>query len=69
MQDIEHLCQYAKDYLSENGWLIIEHGYDQKHLIADCFAANGYSEIKQKKDLSGHIRMTAGKITVGKAKF
>jgi release factor glutamine methyltransferase len=69
MQDIEHLCQHAKEYLSENGWLIIEHGYDQKHLVAGCFAANDYSEIKQKKDLSGHTRMTAGKITAGKVKF
>jgi release factor glutamine methyltransferase len=62
MDDIEHICVKAKEYLSDNGWLIVEHGYDQAKLVADCFANNGYSEITQRQDLSGHYRMTAGKI-------
>ena len=61
MDDIEHLCQHAKNYLTQNGWLIVEHGYNQKQLVSDCFAKNGYVEIEHKNDLSGHIRMTAGK--------
>jgi len=61
MDDIEHLCLYAKNHLVKNGWLIVEHGYNQKQLVADCFAENGYTEIEQRKDLSGHTRMTAGK--------
>jgi release factor glutamine methyltransferase len=61
MDDIEYLCSHAKDHLKNNGWLIIEHGYNQEQLIADCFAKNGFIKIDQQKDLSGHIRMTAGK--------
>ena len=61
MDDIEHLCAQAKKYLLQNGWLIVEHGYNQKQLVAECFAKNGFSEIEQKQDLSGHTRMTAGK--------
>lgn len=61
MDDIEHICSHAKEYLLENGWLIVEHGYNQKQLVADCFARNGFSEIEQRQDLSGHTRMTAGK--------
>jgi release factor glutamine methyltransferase len=61
MDDIEQLCAQAKKYLQQNGWLMVEHGYNQKQLVAECFAKNGYSEITQKQDLSGHIRMTAGK--------
>ena len=61
MDDIEHLCAHAKNHLSKNGWLIVEHGYNQERLVADCFTKNGYSEITQKMDLSGHVRMTAGK--------
>lgn len=60
MDDIEHLCKHAKNHLLDNGWLIIEHGYNQKQLVADCFAKNAYTEIVQQKDLSGHTRMTAG---------
>ncbi|VAW50118.1 Peptide chain release factor N(5)-glutamine methyltransferase [hydrothermal vent metagenome] len=61
MDDIEHLCAQAKNQLQKNGWLIVEHGYNQAQPVADCFAKNTYTKIGQKKDLSGHIRMTAGK--------
>ena len=61
MDDIEHLCLHAKNYLKKNAWLIVEHGYNQKRLVSDCFANNGYTQIEQKQDLSGHTRMTAGK--------
>ena len=60
MDDIEHLCSQAKNYLSPSGWLIVEHGYNQKTLAAECFARNGYKNISQKSDLAGHCRMTAG---------
>ncbi len=61
MDDIEHLCLHATNHLKDDGWLIVEHGYDQKQPVADCFAKNGFTEIEQKQDLSGHTRMTAGK--------
>ncbi len=60
MDDIEHLCMHAKKHLKNNAWLIVEHGYNQKQLVSDCFAKNGFTQIEQKQDLSGHIRMTAG---------
>jgi release factor glutamine methyltransferase len=61
MDDIEHLCLQAQGYLRKEGWLIIEHGYDQQQLVADCFVKNRFIEIQQRQDLSGHTRMTAGK--------
>ena len=61
MDDIEHLCLHANKHLKKNAWLIIEHGYNQKLLVSDCFTKNGFIQIEQKQDLSGHIRMTAGK--------
>ncbi len=61
MDDIEHLCLHATNHLKNDGWLIIEHGYNQKQQVADCFTKNGFTEIEQEKDLSGHTRMTAGK--------
>lgn len=62
MDDIEQLCSQAKNYLTTNGWLIVEHGYNQQQQVADCFARNGYQQITQQADLSGQPRMTAGKI-------
>lgn len=60
MDDIEHICLHAKNFLGDNGRLIIEHGYNQEKLVADCFASYGYTRIEQKQDMSGHTRMTAG---------
>ncbi len=64
MDDINHLCLFARHYLTANGWLIIEHGYNQKQPVYDCFVKNKFTAIEQKQDLSGHTRMTAGKITL-----
>ncbi len=64
MNDIEHLCSHAQDYLTANGHLIIEHGYNQKIQVARCFANNAFTHITQKKDLAGHTRMTAGSLAL-----
>jgi release factor glutamine methyltransferase len=61
MDAIEHICLHAKNHLAKNGWLIVEHGYNQKQQVADCFIKNGYAQLTQQQDLSGHIRMSAGK--------
>ena len=61
MDDIEHICSQAKDHLLKNGCLVVEHGYNQKQQVSDCFNSNGFKEIEQRQDLSGHTRMTAGK--------
>jgi release factor glutamine methyltransferase len=61
MADIEHICRQAKDHLAKNGWLVVEHGYNQQQQVADCFAKNGFVQITQQRDLSGHIRMSAGR--------
>ena len=61
MDDIEHICLHAKHYLSNNGCLIVEHGYDQEEQVKNCFLDNNFAEIEQQRDLSGHMRMTAGK--------
>ncbi len=60
MDDIDHLCLQAQNYLAKNGWLIVEHGYNQKSVVADCFTRNEYKNVSQRNDLAGHCRMTAG---------
>lgn len=60
LDDIEYLCQHAKQHLLNHGYLIIEHGYDQQQSVKDCFIRNGFSTVEQRQDLSGQPRMTAG---------
>lgn len=62
MDDIEYLCLHAKQYLLNPGYLIVEHGYDQEQAVSECFTKNNYIDIEQRQDLSGHTRMTSGRI-------
>jgi release factor glutamine methyltransferase len=62
MDAIEHICSQARNHLKNDGVLIVEHGYNQQRLVAECFIKHGFSEVEQKQDLAGHIRMTTGKI-------
>jgi len=62
MNAIEHICSQARNHLKNDGVLIVEHGYNQQRLVAECFIKHGFSEVEQKQDLAGHIRMTTGKI-------
>jgi release factor glutamine methyltransferase len=61
MDDIEIITSTAAHYLKDNGWLILEHGYDQKKQVFDCFKSAGFEDILQKSDLSNQPRMTAGR--------
>ena len=60
MDDIEVITAQAKNYLKPDGWLIIEHGFDQKHLALDCLQRHHFHMITQLDDLSGQPRITAG---------
>lgn len=60
MSDIHKIVSSAANYLTPNGWLYIEHGYDQEHLVQDEFVMHGYKEIQCHRDLSGVPRVTVG---------
>ena len=60
MDDINQITAESKKYLSSNGWLLFEHGYDQGELVYNCLNHYNFQEISQLNDLSGHIRITTG---------
>ena len=60
LDDIRYLIKHAVEYLTQDGWLILEHGYDQKQSVKDLFVAAGYQQITQIDDYAGNPRMTAG---------
>lgn len=60
MDDIEVITAAAPQYLKADGWLVLEHGYDQKQQVFDCLKKAGFRTIIQKSDLSNLPRMTAG---------
>lgn len=47
------IIEGAKDYLSKNGMVFFEIGFDQAKDVSEILQKNGFSDIKITKDLSG----------------
>lgn len=61
LDDIRKIIQDAPHYLNPNGWLMLEHGYDQADAVAALLKARGFSQIDHAKDMSGIRRVTFGR--------
>lgn len=61
LECLESIIRLAPRYLTEQGWLILEHGYDQAEWVSQLFSEQ-FDHIEQRVDLSGIIRMTAGQL-------
>ena len=59
---IRRIVGQAQAYLAPGGALFLEHGYDQAAAVRELFAAGGYREIEQWRDLAGILRVTGGKV-------
>lgn len=59
---IRAILTTCQKYLHANGWLVIEHGYDQATAVQQLLAHHKFKVIQQYKDLAGHVRVTAGKL-------
>lgn len=59
---ITTIIQQAKSWLNPNGWLLLEHGYNQAQAVSQLFAVNGYSNIQTLQDLSKNDRISFAKI-------
>jgi len=60
LDDIRHIIAQAGSYLGPNGWLLIEHGYDQAEAVKHLFLKHGFTEVSHANDLSGHPRISSG---------
>lgn len=57
---IRVIVKDARALLKKNGWLLVEHGFDQGQLARDIFTQNGFINIETLKDLNGHDRVCRG---------
>lgn len=58
LADIKTIITDAKHHLFAEGWLLLEHGYDQGDKVAEIFANNGYVNIQTLKDYAHNDRVT-----------
>jgi len=60
LTDIRRIITQAPQYLTKDGWLLIEHGYDQASDVGEIFRAHGFKEVSLRHDLAGRPRVTGG---------
>ncbi|WP_281645705.1 peptide chain release factor N(5)-glutamine methyltransferase [Parendozoicomonas sp. Alg238-R29] len=63
LDDIRHISSRSPQWLNDNGWLMMEHGYHQGKQVRNILSDNGFTNIRTMQDLAGHDRITAGKIS------
>jgi release factor glutamine methyltransferase len=51
----------AATYLELDGWLLMEHGYDQAELVQELLGQHHFQEVQSWPDLAGILRVTGGK--------
>ncbi|NIG99079.1 MAG: peptide chain release factor N(5)-glutamine methyltransferase [Buchnera aphidicola (Periphyllus acericola)] len=60
LSDIILIIKYSKNYLNNEGWLLIEHGWNQIKNVQKLFKKYKYNNIKTYKDYNGINRVTIG---------
>ncbi len=60
LADIRIICDGARNRLNANGWLWLEHGYQQAEAVQAILAAAGYSQVQSRRDYGNQWRITGG---------
>lgn len=58
---VRKIISGAKQYLKPQGWLMLEHGYDQAEKIAELMKNAGFDSVSSVADLSKILRVTLGR--------
>jgi release factor glutamine methyltransferase len=61
LNDIRQIIKDCLIYLKPQGWLMLEHGFNQAKQVADLMAEVGLTNIETIKDLGNNDRVTIGK--------
>lgn len=60
LDDLQRLVETALPHLKPGGWLLLEHGYDQKAAVLRLLQQAGYEQVEDYVDLAGQPRVAAG---------
>ncbi|MEQ1544250.1 peptide chain release factor N(5)-glutamine methyltransferase [Methyloglobulus sp.] len=60
LSDIKTIAETACNRLENGGYLLVEHGYNQREDVQNIFRALGYQQVQTHTDLSGQPRVTSG---------
>lgn len=60
LADLRHIISNGRTYLKPDGWLLTEHGWQQRPAVESCFLQHGYRHVKTSRDYGGRDRVTYG---------
>lgn len=58
---IRHLAASAPAHLADDGWLVLEIGFDHGPAVAELLDEFGYRDVEVRPDLSGHDRIAVAR--------
>ncbi|MHC6227357.1 peptide chain release factor N(5)-glutamine methyltransferase [Pseudomonas sp. X10] len=61
LDDLRVIIAQAPGHLLPNGWLLLEHGYDQAAAVRELLTQQGFIEVASRRDLAGHERISLGR--------
>ena len=61
LDDIRAIVEQAPRRLASNGWLLLEHGWDQSTAVRGLLQAAGFADVGSRRDLAGIERCTGGR--------
>ena len=62
LDDLRLIIDQAPAHLNPEGWLLLEHGYDQGAAVRDLLSSHGFEKIQTRRDLGDHERITFGRV-------
>jgi len=62
LDDLRLIIAQAPAYLSANGWLLLEHGFDQASAVRELLQQAGFVDVSSRRDLSKHERISLGRL-------
>lgn len=67
LEALQTIIVQARNYLRPQGWLLLEHGYNQAAEVAKLLTANQYTAIVSYNDLAGWPRISIAQVTAKRA--
>ncbi|MDQ8953860.1 peptide chain release factor N(5)-glutamine methyltransferase [Acinetobacter rudis] len=62
MADLQLIIQQAVYWLKPQGWVVLEHGYDQGQAVRTLFEQTGFKKVKTIQDYAGKDRVSLGQL-------
>lgn len=60
LHDIRQIVDLAPEHLDADGWLLLEHGYNQGEAVRQLMTVRGFDQVRTVQDLGDNDRVTLG---------